>query len=162
MVDRLGEHGIDTAVPAMPNSAEPELAAWTAAAREAIGEPDEGLAIISHSLGAITGLRALDECDGEWRLGMFVAVAGCLETPEQLPQLAPFFETPVDLERTMRRTRRILSMRSDNDAIVLPMESAALAARLRAEARIVPGGEHFLGVQGWTEFPQLKEWILGA
>jgi len=158
---QLEARGGSASVPALPDSAAPELDAWRAAALEAIGTPDERLAVVGHSLGAITALHALDAIEGDWRLGAYVAVAGFLDQPPGLDALAPFTATTPDVARTVARTGTLAVVQSDNDGLVPPELGQRLAAELGVELTVVPGAGHFLGDEGVTELPVVAE-LLGA
>jgi len=155
----LASDGVSTTIPRLPDSADPRPEPWIATAREAIGRPDEGLVVVGHSLGVVTALHALDAFRGGWSLGGLVAVAGFVDPLTNLPGLDPFIARRPDLARTRARTRRRASILSDDDEIVAPELSADLARLLGGAEILLPGGGHFLSIQGCTELPVLRDWI---
>ena len=161
LTTELAHRGIETHIPALPNSTEPDRAAWVDVARAAIGVPDQDLLIVGHSLGAATALLALDEFDDNWRVGAACMVAGAWEPIPTLPELDDFFIPSADVARTTSRIDRRLSIYSDDDAIVGPELSMSLAKAMESEEILVPGGKHFLGVEGWVELLQLLGWLDG-
>lgn len=161
LAERLEAAGFEVNVPALPDSAQPDAAAWHAAADAAIGEIRDGDAVIGHSLGALAALRVIAEraqragsdAAPADRLGSFVLVSGFAGPIEPLPELDAFTEAGADLSAVPGFVRSIAVVRSDDDAIVPPADTDALAAALGAPVETVPGAGHFLGREGWTKLP---------
>ncbi|RFA23540.1 RBBP9/YdeN family alpha/beta hydrolase [Subtercola boreus] len=171
LADELSPHGITVTTPALPDSSEPQPEAWVQAAREAIGEPDEGLVVVGHSLGCITALEALAGTRGgsaagpgsdrgsDWRLGALILVAGFDTGLSSLPALDGFTARPIDYAPIIRNTRVRRMIASDNDPVVAPALSHDLAASLRADVTVVAGGGHFGTDDGFDTFPLLAELV---
>lgn len=157
----LTDAGIDVAVPALPRSDAPELETWVRAAAEAIGTPDAETGIVTHSLGTLTALHALDQTPGEWNLGAFVGVAGFITTVPGLELLDDFARPAPDVARTAVRTGARLAVFSDNDAIVPPSLSQQFADAMDATRTVVAGAGHFLASEGVTELPAAADFLLG-
>lgn len=155
LADHLRDDGIETAVPALPETEAPVPAAWHTAAVEAIGEPDEGLLVVAHSLGCITALRALATHGTGWRLGGLVLVSPFESPVEPLPELDPFTAEPVDLSSVIEATDLRTVICSDNDTRVPTSLSWAVASRLQADLQTVRGAGHFRGDDGFTELPEV-------
>lgn len=156
----LDASGIGAEVVALPDSDAPELPRWVAAAADAIGTPDETTAIVTHSLGGVTALNALDRIQGAWRLGALIAVAGFTDALPALPQLDAFTRQRPDVARTASRTSRRVVVHSDDDTFVPPAHTIALGAALDAETVTVTGAGHFLAADGIASLPQVAERIL--
>ncbi|WP_051799322.1 alpha/beta fold hydrolase [Catenuloplanes japonicus] len=58
----------------------------------------------------------------------------------------------IDVTPRIAQTHAIYS---DNDPIVPPQASAALAARLHSTVHVIPHGGHFLTTDGFTTFPAI-------
>ncbi len=116
----------------------------------AIGVPDETLSVVAHSLGAITVLHALDRLPGDWSIRGLVAVSGFAEPLPALPELDPFTASPPDARRLARRILHRTAIVSDDDTVVPPSATTALARLLDARLVTVPGGGHFLADDGFT------------
>ncbi|RFA07912.1 hypothetical protein B7R54_00795 [Subtercola boreus] len=155
----LAPEGITVFTPALPDSAEPQLHAWLASARDAIGTPDDGLVVIGHSLGSITALKALaallGPAPGPARLGGLVLVSGFDRRLANLPGIDGFTVATVDYAPIIRCTRSRRMIVSDDDEIVAPALSHDLAAALDAEVTVVPGAGHFCQEDGYTSFPEV-------
>jgi len=162
LAEALRAQGVEVDIPQLPDPLEPDLQQWTDAAVEAIGTPDAGTAVVSHSLGVVTALHALDRVPGEWRLGAFVGVAGFLDPLPSMPALDVFTATAPDAARTAERTAARLVLHSDEDPYVPTALTLRLAETLDAETIAVPGAGHFLAGEGVTELPQVAERLVRA
>lgn len=162
---------------ALPDSAAPDAEAWTTAVAQAIGELDQHTAVIAHSLGCVTTVRAIQRLAarsdaqgprsaGSATLGAFIAVSPFAEplTPSgdqgldafAATGLAPFLDG-VDLTAARPHLGAITVIRSDDDPLVAPQLSDAFAAGLQGRTRIIPGARHFLESHGVTELPEVVE-----
>ena len=162
-------------VPQLPHPETPEASTWASTIAERIGtSPDglAGLAIVTHSLGGLTALRAIERViacgspvngDGQ-HLAAFIAVA---PFAQQLPptgeaELDHFLVTglsdflkgadPRELRPFLGATTVI---HSDNDPLVPQEASLDVAAALGADVVTVPGAGHFLASDGVTSLPQI-------
>jgi len=159
----LGAEGVEVDVVELPSPSEPVPAEWIAAARGAIGTPDESTVVVGHSIGCFTVVRALDETPGDWRLGGLVLVGGFGAPLEGgNPLLVPFFDAQPDLGALARRTAHRTMIYSDSDEVIPAAASLELAAALDAETVEVPGAGHFTAAAGVTELPVAAEAIRAA
>ena len=162
-------------VPQLPHPETPEASTWASTIAERIGtSPDglAGLAIVTHSLGGLTALRAIERViacgspvngDGQ-HLAAFIAVA---PFAQQLPptgeaELDHFLVTglngfldgasPGELRPLLGPTTVI---HSDNDPLVPQAASRRFATAISADVVTVPGAGHFLASDGVTSLPQV-------
>ena len=162
-------------VPQLPHPETPEASTWASTIAERIGtSPDglAGLAIVTHSLGGLTALRAIERViacgspvngDGQ-HLAAFIAVA---PFAQQLPptgeaELDHFLVTglngfldgasPGELRPLLGPTTVI---HSDNDPFVPRAASRRFATAISADVVTVPGAGHFLASDGVTSLPQV-------
>ena len=162
-------------VPQLPHTETPEASTWASTIAERIGtSPDglAGLAIVTHSLGGLTALRAIERViacgspvngDGQ-HLAAFIAVA---PFAQQLPptgeaELDHFLVTglngfldgasPGELRPLLGPTTVI---HSDNDPLVPQAASRRFATAISADIVTVPGAGHFLASDGVTSLPQV-------
>jgi len=160
LAQHLGDAGIAVQVPPLPDSESPDLERWVTVIEQAIGVPDERIGIVTHSLGGVTALHALDRVPGDWRLGAFVAVAGFISPLPVLPELDSFTAVRPDVERTAAHTAFRSVLLSDNDTYVPAGHTLELGKALRAETITVPGAGHFLADDGVTALPSVAERLL--
>ena len=159
----------------LPSPQAPRASIWVPMIAERIGSsPDSlaGLAIVTHSLGGLTALRAIERViacgspvngDGQ-HLAAFIAVA---PFAQQLPptgeaELDHFLVTglngfldgasPGELRPLLGPTTVI---HSDNDPLVPQAASRRFATAISADVVTVPGAGHFLASDGITSLPQI-------
>jgi len=160
--DELAPSGVVTEVPALPDTEHPEAGAWTDAAVAAIGALDPGTAVVGHSLGTITAVRALGRAlaeQPEARLGALALVAPFVDPVPIYPELDPLTAGLPVLPALAAHIDRRLVIRSDADPEV-PIElSAPVVAGLSAEELVVPGAGHFCESDGVTTLPALRDWL---
>ena len=160
--DELAPQGIAVEVPALPDTEHPVAGAWTDAAVAAIGELGPHTAVVGHSLGTITAVRALGRAlaeQPEARLGALVLVAPFVDPVPIYPELDPFTVGLPPLPALAARIDRRLVIRSDADPEV-PVELAVpVVAGLSAEELVVPGAGHFCESDGVMTLPALRDWL---
>lgn len=166
LAHELGRHGITVDIPALPDSSAPHPRVWRERVQQQIGTPAPQTAVVAHSLGAITALRALDQTPGVWSLGSFVAVSGFDELVPAFPELDGFLTAlrgprPIDYQRLRAQIVDRFVLTSDNDPEVPPAATHRLATRLVADTLVVPGGGHFMGSEGSTSLPAVADRIRG-
>ncbi len=155
--DLLTAHGVEVTVVRLPEPEAPSATDWHKAVSTAVDRVDDETWIVAHSLGAITVLRRLAELPAPWSLGGAVFVAGFTGRLEVLPVLDTFLADDVDVAAVAPNIRHRHVIHSDDDAIVPPSASVALADRLRAGTHLVRGAGHFLGSEGVTTLPLVAE-----
>ena len=168
----------------LPRPHSPEAASWILAATDAIGPLSRKTAVVTHSLGGLAALRAIQRlvkrgaaqararggasCDAQ--LGALVAVAPfACELPLAgdddvdrfiLSQLPNFLsKNPFPNPRVFGRATVI---RSDDDPFVPAGSSEEFAARIGANTLTVHGAGHFLASDGVTELPEVLEALSAA
>lgn len=154
LAQALEAEGVTVHVPELPDPKAPDLERWVGVVADVVGQPDERTALVTHSLGGVTTLHALDRVPGDWRLGALIAVAGFLAPLPVLPELDVFTAVRPNVERTAARTGVRTVILSDNDTYVPPAHTLALGQALQAETITVPGAGHFLADDGVTTLPQ--------
>ncbi|OQP84250.1 hypothetical protein BTR14_20080 [Rhizobium rhizosphaerae] len=155
----LERHGLDVTIAAMPESQAPRPDVWAETLQVLLPEPDETTLFIGHSLGCITLLRHLSRLPAGARIGGYVLVSGFDRPLPNLPDLDDFTTEPLDYDALKRMTDVRLSIYSDNDTIVDPAYSRALAAALNTAEIERPGAGHFLASEGVTELPEIVDWL---
>lgn len=170
----------DIEVPRLPHPESPDASIWASIIADRVrawrdGSAGlEGLVIVTHSLGGLTALRAMERviaygspADERGRsLTAFIAVA---PFAQQLPptgeaDLDSFLATglrgflngagPRELRPFLGATTVI---QSDNDPVVPQAASRQLAAEIEADVVTVSGAGHFLASDGVTSLPQVVQ-----
>lgn len=158
-----------TEVVALPDSASPDAEAWIGTTVNAIGALGPEVAVVAHSLGCVTAVRAVERLAAGGTggsLGAFVAVSPFAEPlthsgDEGLDAFAahglgPFLDG-VDLPGAGPHLGAVTVIRSDDDPLVAPHLSDAFARGLEARTVVVPGARHFLAAHGVTELPTVVD-----
>jgi predicted alpha/beta hydrolase family esterase len=160
--DELAPFGTVTEVPALPDTDHPEAGTWTDAAVAAIGEVDADTAVVGHSLGTITAIRALGRVFAEQpdaRLGSLALVAAFVDPVPIYPELDPFAVGVPALPALAARIDRRLVIHSDLDPEVPVALGAPVIRGLDAEELLVAGAGHFCESDGVTTLEPLRAWL---
>ncbi len=160
LAEKLRAEGHVVEVVPMPDSTNPSRDAWERTLDERVGDVDEETLLVTHSLGTVTALRWLAARPAPWRLRGLVAVSGFQGPIAAVPELDDYLAEPLDPADVARVCEAIddrVGIYSDDDSIVPPEASKALAAQLGARTREVPGGGHFLADEGFTELAEVLE-----
>lgn len=161
----LEKGGFEVTVPAMPNTAEPEIKAWVGRLKKMVGQPDENTYLVGHSMGVQTILHYLESINGK-KVGGVVLVAGFfnlveLDDEEDEAVARPWLETPIDCEVVKKATANITAIFSDNDKWVPLQENKKLfEERLGAKTIVQRGRGHFSGSDNIKELPVVLETLL--
>jgi uncharacterized protein len=154
----LEKSGYDVLSPLMPNADHPKLSEWLEFLKKTVGQTDEHIFFVGHSLGAMAILRYLETLDKGKRVGGAVLVAGFSELIKY-NELASFFETPLDYEKVKQAAARFAAVNSDNDPYVPQKFGEILRDRLGAELTIIENGGHLNTEAKCFELPVVLEKI---
>lgn len=160
----LEEKGLSVTVPEMPHTEEPQLTEWLAHLKEVIGEPDEDLVLIGHSLGCVTIMRYLESLKKEQKVGKVILVAAFTDQIG-FKELENFFKKPLDFEKIKAGSADgFVVIQSDNDPFVSEQYGNRLEAELGADLLIKEGAEHMSGPllepDSITELPDVVSEVL--
>lgn len=155
----LEAKGFSVEVPAFPETDAPKQAQWVPFLQERIGEPDDELFLIGHSVGCITILRYLETLGGNERAGGVVLVAGFTDDLH-FEELKNYFETPIDFAKIRARSRNgFVAIHSDNDPYVDLKFADVFKKELGAEVIVKHAMGHFSGPvdkeESCTELPDV-------
>lgn len=156
----LAQAGIETRIHAMPDSARPRPEAWRAHLAQEIGVPGTRDILLGHSLGCITLLHYLQQLSEPASAGGLILVAGFDQVLPGLPELEPFVRPAYDPDKIRRIAPRRISIASRDDGVVPYPFSVALAERIGSSLYAVEHGGHFLGREGFTELPLVRDQVL--
>lgn len=156
---KLGVKGFEVFIPEMPDTENPKLDEWLPELQEIIGEPDEELYLIGHSLGCATVMRYLETLGEDQKIGGAVFVAGFNENVG-FDEIQSFFETPIDLDKIKSTVKKgFVAIYSDDDPYVDLKYADIFKEGLGAEIIIKHNAKHFSGpIEGeesCTELPDV-------
>jgi hypothetical protein len=110
-----------------------------------VGDPDEELFLIGHSVGCITIMRYLETLLSDERVGGVVFVAGYTDDIG-FEELTNFYESPIDFEKIKSKSKNgFVAIHSDNDPYVALEYGDILKGKLGAELIVKHGMKHFSG-----------------
>ncbi|WP_336671952.1 RBBP9/YdeN family alpha/beta hydrolase [Tsukamurella sp. USMM236] len=147
LIDDLVKIGIDARATDLPSPEQPDLERWVEHLSLTIGQPDEGLLVVTHSLGGLAVAAYLGGLDYAFTLGGLLAVAPFYNPLPILPELDHFVaavSAPEEKLATIGRStlsRRVI--RSDNDPYVPRGHSERYAQQLGASTVVDASAEHF-------------------
>lgn len=141
----LEKQGYKVSVPDMPNTDEPKLIEWLPKLVEVVGEPDDELLLVGHSLGTVTIMRYLEALPDAKKIDKAILVAGFTD---QLgfKELENFFEKRLDFEKIKPKAKNgFVVIQSDDDPYVSEQYGARLEDQLTAKLVIKHGAKHMSG-----------------
>lgn len=152
----LEKLGYQTIVPDMPDTNAPMLDKWLPYLQKIIGQPDEELILIGHSIGTVTIMRYLEMLT-TGRVGKVILVAGFTD---QLgfKELENFFENRLDFANIKTKSRNgFVAIQSTNDPYVSKQYGERLKDELGAKLIIKPNAGHMSGADNCLELPELLD-----
>lgn len=161
----LEKLGYEVTVPDMPDPDPPKLATWLPHLRNLIGEPDDELILIGHSIGTVTIMRYLESLrDGQISKAIFVA-----GFTDQLgfKELENFFDNRLNFSEIKSKAKDgFVAIQSDNDPFVSEQYGERLRDELGAEIIIKHNANHMSGEvdgeEACTELPELIDALLDS
>jgi predicted alpha/beta hydrolase family esterase len=162
----LEAKGYKVRVPAMPNSAEPDIKKWVGHLAKLVGKPDEETFFISHSIGCQTVLRYLESLEPGVKVGGAVLVAGWVHLKPEATEdegamdiAQPWLETPLDWKKIKSHCSRFTAIFSDNDPFVPLDDSKIFKEKLGAKIVMEKGLQHINGEAGVKKLPIVLEFF---
>lgn len=161
--NELVKQGFTVQVPAMPETELPKQKLWVPKLQEVIGQPDQDLILVGHSVGCITLLRYLEDLTPEQKIGGAVLVAGFTDDLG-FEELKNYFEEPLNFEKIKSICPNFICIHSDNDPFVPMKHSGIFKDKLNAQIIVKHQMGHFSGEvdneKSCTELPDALEAVL--
>lgn len=157
----LEEIGFEVDIPAMPNTDHPEATEWALKLAETVGEPNEDVYLVGHSLGCITILRYLESLAANQTVGACVLIAGFGEKFEKYQGgHDSFFDHELDWEKIKTHCPHFIAIHSDDDPGVDSAQLELFKQKLGAKTILTHGMGHFASADGVFEVPIVLEQIV--
>ncbi|PIN73588.1 hypothetical protein COV20_05180 [Candidatus Woesearchaeota archaeon CG10_big_fil_rev_8_21_14_0_10_45_16] len=160
---QLEANDFSVKVPAMPETEAPKQDLWVPKLRQVVGQSDEPLILIGHSIGCITILRYLETLPEDQNITGVILVAGFSDNLG-FEELKNYFQTPLDWEKIRSRCSRFIAIHSDNDPFVPLTHAEIFKKNLSAETVILHDRKHFSGPvddeQSCLELPEVLQAVL--
>jgi predicted alpha/beta hydrolase family esterase len=152
----LEKLGMEVEVPQMPDTDNPSLGKWLMHLEKVVGDPDENLVIIGHSLANITTLRFLEGLPEGKRIGKLVMVGGYTDDLGY-KEFDSFFQTPIEWDKIKQHCRDFVAIHSDNDQYVPLKHADIFKERLGAKVIIEHDKRHMGPEDKLMELPSALE-----
>jgi len=158
---KLAEGDIYSCSLPMPKPDKPVVSEWIETIKNAVGEPNEEIFLIGHSLGVPTILRYLETLPKNTRIGGALLVSGPLHpvVDKEYEVINNFLTPSFNFPHIKDVCKNFVVLHGDDDPIVPIKEAEDLSFDLSCNLIIVPNGKHLSGHEGWYEFPQLLKAI---
>jgi len=162
--NQLQDKGFEVCVLAMPNPESPDVKEWTDFISNQVGEPNDNILFIGHSVGCQAILRYLQESQTR-ALGV-ICVAGWfmlkgLDAEEE--EIAELWLdiSLIDFKKIRKNVGKLVAIFSDNDPYVPLVENKKVfEEELNAEIIIQKNKGHFTEEDGIRELPVVLEEVL--
>ena len=139
---------------------QPIYTQWQQNLHEQIQDLDENSILIAHSLGCVTTLNFLSNILGSKSVKALICVAGFEEKLSSLPQLNEYIQqTHIDHALIQQHIQQRSVYFSNNDPLVPAALSLHLADLIQATPTEVKQAGHFMGQDGYIQFPQLWDQV---
>jgi hypothetical protein len=148
----MEKKGASVSIVNLPAPDAPQPNEWQQALESQVASLDEGTYFVAHSLGSIALLRFLEGVQGK-TIGGYLLVSGFNNSLPALPQLDSFKKPTIDYGRLVDIASNRVVVSAIDDPSVPHAFSESLANSLKAKFVSVQRGGHFLGSDGFTEFP---------
>ncbi|MDR0465252.1 MAG: alpha/beta hydrolase [Treponema sp.] len=154
---KLSRIGVNVIVLDMPNSNAPIASEWIGHLSKNVKAIDENTYFIGHSLGCITLLRFLETQHDNTKMGGIILASGFVRKIPKYPNLDQFIKSDLDIKKMTKMTPNRCVFSAPNDNYVPYEYSCELAKFLEAKLITIENGGHFIGQEGFIQFPQLFE-----
>jgi len=143
----------------MPNPDEPEKDAWVKTITDAVGDPNEEIFLIGHSLGVPAILRYLETLSSGVKIGGAVLVSGPVFKKENggNKYISVFLEELFNFEHIKKVCKNFAVIHGDNDEAVPFSDAEYLSKNLSCNLIAIPNGGHLGGHEGFHKLPQVLE-----
>lgn len=138
----LEKSGWEVQIPAMPDTNLPKLNLWLPKLAEVIGNPDNDLYLVGHSLGCITIMRYLETLPENQKIGGVIFFAGFTDDLK-IPEIKTFFETTINFTDIKQKANKCVAVHSDNDEYVSLKYGEIFKEKLGAEIIVKHLMDHF-------------------
>lgn len=139
----------------MPNPEKPLRSEWVSEIERQVSlNPNDEIYLVGYSLGSAAILNFLQTTESKLIKGVVLVSGRCQKSGNPLTE--EFYES-FDFENIKSHAKKFVVIHGDNDDLV-PVENAfILGEKLGVDPLIIENGRHFMGSQGWKQFPQCLE-----
>jgi len=145
----LGKSGIYACALPMPNPSEPIKEEWINLMNELIGEPNENIFLVGHSLGGPAVLKYLESLNPKSKLGGVLLVSSFIEplnvneTNSDFRKIDNFVIPAINFENIKNIPNKMTVIHGQKDTVVPFSHSKIIAEKMNCELVLIPEGDHF-------------------
>jgi predicted alpha/beta hydrolase family esterase len=144
--------------PDLPDADQPTLDGWLGALSATLdGLPDDGFDLVAHSLGAVLWLHHVAAGHTAPRPAR-VALVAPPSPATTVPELAPFFPVPLDIDAVRRAADGTVLVGGDDDPYTPEGIALAYGRPLKMPTTVIPGGGHLNPDAGYGPWPAVLDW----
>ncbi len=158
---KLAEKGIYACSLPMPEPNNPNVDEWVKTISMAVGNPDEDIFLVGHSLGVPAILRYLETLSLDTKIGGAFLASGPLRIipKENFEPVNNFLKPSFNFPYIRDVCNKFIVLHGDNDSVVPFKDAEDLSFDLNCGLISVPEGKHLSGDEGFFEFPLLLKAI---
>ncbi|MBI4039853.1 serine hydrolase family protein [Candidatus Daviesbacteria bacterium] len=157
--------GFDVIVPQMPESKYPQKRRWLETITKEVGEVNEGVVLVGHSLGCRAILFFLQGLESDQKVGQVILVAGRLlpisgqiKDQKLAEVMIGWYQENFGWEKIKTHADKFIAILSDNDPIVdLEPTKKIYQEKLGAKVVVEHHKGHFRTQDGVLELPSVLD-----
>ena len=159
LMGELAKQDIYACALPMPNPDAPKKEDWIKTISVAVGNPNEEIFLIGHSLGVPAILRYLETLQSNQKIGGAVLVSGPISKIERngYSYVNDFLNEPFNFKHIIGVCKNLAVIHGVDDPTVPFKEAEELSKNLCCELIPVQNGKHLNGSAGKYELPQALE-----
>lgn len=155
---KLSREDIWACAPAMPMADAPKKDEWVKELARQVGNPNEGIFLVGHSLGVCGILGYLESLPENSKIGGALLVSGPIHPlGGQYSFIDHFMDKEFNYEHIKKICKKFVVIHGDNDTTVPFSQAQELAKNLSCELTVIPNGGHLNGSSGWYKLPEALE-----
>jgi predicted alpha/beta hydrolase family esterase len=144
--------------PDLPDPDKPMLDGWLEALTATLdGLPDDGFDVVAHSLGAVLWLHHATGGRPAPRPAR-VALVAPPSPGTAIPELMPFFPSPLDIDAVRGAAEGTVLVGGDDDPYTPEGIALAYGRPLKMPTTVIAGGGHLNPDSGYGPWPAVLDW----
>lgn len=164
--DELKQKKIEVKIPEMPEPDFPKIQPWVDKLKLAVGNVDEEMVFVGHSIGCQAILRYLASLPEGTRVNKVILVAPWTRLNEEtladedtFEVAGPWMSKEIDWDSVRSKALEFVAIFSKTDPYVPISEREIFQKELDAEIILMEGPGHLGGEDGLEELPQILEYL---
>lgn len=160
--EELLMQGWEVAVPTLPTPEDQSLDNWKQALTNQVPGFEQADILIGHSCGGAFTLRLLEEKMIQPKHTILVSTVIDIINNNKLDNLnASFIDKPFNWPAIKKNCGNVTVFHGDNDSYVPLTQAETISEKLDTSLHIIKDGGHINTESGYTEFPEILEYLNG-